>query len=466
MSIIQTAIVTFVVQNGTGTQSITHQVIDDRTGVEFVGKFAVIQSAYAVINTLTSAPGGAYPYYADYRGVELNSGSVVRSAHTSADAFSIFGFKSVASGESRGDHSILDVWADNFGTAQIYREAKISSWYLGGFDVQLDLNNRAGDTVTMIVFGGDGLDVTAINVTNGTYTLPSKPQGLLAIPTIFPNASGSTTGATGGHNIAWGFDTPDGNRGTSNLHVVAQGQNWSAQLEDAYSCDIDFTTGVLNASRPIVSAWNALSVVISGNTFGIGSIPFIFSGANIRCSGGFFDQNTTPGSYTFDTNIDAYAILLFAIGQIASTSVYSGAGQLVRGWGTKNVQGGFWSGEATVGNVGPSKGARYLANNTLLRFGTPNGASTTFPNIATLLELSPLGTATINWSAVDGTARRIGWFAIGLERQTNPANIGQGIYKMIPERLNDQVYLDFSNGDSALFKIPDPKIFTSLVGDE
>ncbi len=414
---VRCAVLSFVVHSGTSTQTVTG--VQDAQGT-FTAKLFLFQGCYAAINTLVSGPIGDNKY-ADYRGIDTGT---IRSALIVTENYTGFNFKAVDSALSLGDHSLLDGFTDNFGSFSFERKAKIGAVRDGEFDVQFDSNARPNDTIFVLAFGGDDLDIAFTNVANGTYTTPTKPQGLLAIPVTAPASSGSTTSGTGGQDVAWGFATRDGAYGTSDLVVVNQGNNFSAQRTSAYSNSINQTTGVQSA-LPTISAWNALSITVANNTGANAvSIPTVFCGDNLRTAGGSFTQPLTASSQQIDLTINAKAVLFFATGYAASSATQAPVGQFSMGWVSGNAaptQVGFWAGEKTNGNTGTGFGARYLSDSTVLRFGTPNGLSTTFTNAADVTNISAsLGTLDLNWSVVDGTAREILWFAIGEEITAPP----------------------------------------------
>ncbi len=404
---VRAAVLSFVVHAGTSTQTVTG--VQDAEG-SFIGKIFLFQSAFAVINTVT-AGGTPFNYYVDDRGIDTGT---VRSSEAVADLYSGFNFKAVAGGLSLGDHSLIDVTTGSFGTASFERKAKISAIRSGEFDIAYDLNGRDGDSVLVLVFGGDDLDIALTNYVNGTYTTPSKPQGLLSAPVPLTASSGSTSVGTGGQNIDWGFATRDGDYGTLDLHVVNQGNNWSAQRTDGWTSAIDATTGV-QGTRPTVSAWGDTSFTIANG--GVAGTPIVFCGENVRCVGLAITQPLTASSQQIDFGIAPKAILFFSTGYAVSSSTQAPVGQFSMGWATgaaSPTQVGFWNGETTNGNTGAVFGARYLSNSTVLRFGTPNAASTTFTNVANVTNISATdGTADLNWSLVDGTARQVLVFAIG-----------------------------------------------------
>jgi hypothetical protein len=400
---------TFAVRSGTGVQTVTG--VSDADGT-FVGKVFLFQSGYAALNTLTS---GSAPTnrYMDVRGVDNGS---VRSAFSVVDVYSIFNFKDVYGSQSLGDYSLIDT----AGTVQ--RTAKITDIRAGEFDLTYVTNTRTGDDVLVTVFGGDDLDVAFTGSTNGAKTTPSKPQGFVSIYVPPPSASGGTATSAGGQNVAWGFATRDGVYGASALGVAAQGNNFSAQLTTAWSAVVDQALGTI-ISAPTVSAWGDTSFTIADNSGGVATaVPLAFCGDLIRCVGGAETQPVSTGLQTIDVGISAKAVLFLGTGYPVSAAVQSPVGQSVHGWAAGSTQHGFWSGESENGNTGPSTGARYLSNSSVLRFATPAGSSTTFGSIASVSSINTDGTVVVDWTAVDGTARQFLWFAIGEDIPPPPPN--------------------------------------------
>ncbi len=393
-----------------GTQTITGVV--DRDGNPFIGKLVLFQFGGA--NTaLNAVQAGAVGYNNSSSCVGVDTGTV-RSGITVGDTYSPFGFKACAGGLSLGDHSVLDGFVTNFGQFTFFKNAKVSAFRSGEVDILYDLNTSPNtDALLLTVFGGDDIDFTFTNSINGTYTTPTKPQGLLNLPVPAPASSGSTAVFTGGANMAWGFATRDGAYGTSDLYVVNQGDNFTVQRTDGFGSTIDGTTGVAG-SFPQVSAWADNSYTISGNS-GTVAMPMVVSGATIACAGGAITQPLTPGTTVIDLGLDAKWIAFFSTGYPSDTAVQQPVGEFVMGWAsTITKQVGFWTGEKTNGNTGTAFGARYLSDSTVLRFGSPNAISTTFNSIASLTDLdAEAGTATVDWTTVDGTARQVLWFAIG-----------------------------------------------------
>lgn len=395
------AIVVFPAKGtGAGTQTVTG--VADAEGA-FVGKIFLFQSCFAVINTLTA---GAIPTggYSDFRGIDTGS---VRSLWANSEAYSPFNFKAADTGQSLGDHSLMDIWTDNFGQGEIYRTAKISAVRSGEFDLLYDGNLRTGDDIICIVLGGDDIDFTFTNNTSGTYATPTKPQGLMSISCPIPSSSGGTAWGTGGMNVCFGFATRDGDYGMSDLYVVNQGNNFSAQLTDTFLASID-GSGALTAGVT-VSAWDDSSITIANPNGVPGGTTCIVSGANILCAGG----SITAGAPSFDPGIWAKIIFFYSTGYATSGSVQSPIGQMARGYATADAQAGFWSGERTNGNTGAAFGARYLSDSEVIRLTTnPNAGSTTFSTIGSVASISQEGPVGMTWGASNG--EQINWFAIGV----------------------------------------------------
>ena len=206
---------------GPGVQTVTG-VSDPDTGA-FIGEVVIFQSGLAGLNTLASG-GAGIGTYTDSRGADNGS---VRSALSASGLYSGFNFKAADTGQSLGNHSIATVISDSFGSAVLDRQAKITAFRLGEFDITYDVNTRTGDYIIAIILAE--IDVAFINNINGTYTTPSKPQGLIALPIPGLAASGGTSSGTGGNPVLWGYATRDADYGAANVLVVNQGNNYSAQ---------------------------------------------------------------------------------------------------------------------------------------------------------------------------------------------------------------------------------------------
>ncbi len=397
------AIIPFLAKGtGAGVQTVTG--VQDAVG-SFVGECVFFQSGWVAVNTVTAGAAGVGTY-TDSRGVDTGA---IRSAQSASGLYSPFNFKAQDGAQSLGDHSLVNCISDTFGSGVIDRDAKISAFRSGEFDLTYTTNTRTGDTVIAIVLAE--IDITFTTSSNGSTSTPSKPQGLLAIPTLSPAASGGTSAATGGHNVPWGFATRDGDYGVATINIVNQGNNFNAQLGTAFSTIVD-DFGVLSSARSTVSAWNDTALTIATSASGL-SIPCIFSGDLVRCAGGVFDEGDT----SFDTGISASLLFFLTIGYpTPGTTVHSPIAQMATGWATGHgvvSQVGYWAGEKTNGNTGTGFGARYLSNSSVIRIGSPNGASTTYTSVMDVTSIGTDGIVDLHWSATSGDGSQIWWFAIG-----------------------------------------------------
>ncbi len=388
---------------GAGVQTITG--VQDPLG-SFIGTCVFFQSGLAAVNTLACDGTGWYGTYTDSRGVETGS---VRSAQSASGVYSGFNFKAQDSAQSLGDDSLVNCISDSFGSGVIDRAAKVTAFRSGEFDLTYTTNTRTGDTVIAVVLAE--IDLAFTGSGNGTTSTPSKPQGLLALPTFVPASSGGTSAATGGQNVPWGFATRDGDYGTATLNVVNQNNNYSAQLSTAFSAEVN-GSGVLNAARPTVSAWGDTSLTIATSSAGLG-VPCIFCGEDVRCAGGVFDE----GAASFDAGLSASLVFFLSIGYpTPGTTVHQPVGQMATGWATGHsivTQAGYWAGEKTNGNTGTGFGARYLSNSTAIRLGSPNGASTTFTSVMDVTSIGTDGIIDLHWGTTSTDGSKIWWFAIG-----------------------------------------------------
>ncbi len=404
------AIIPFLAKSGTGVQTVTG--VQDPTG-SFIGECVIFQSGWVAVNTVTSGAAGVGTY-TDSRGVDTGT---IRSALSASGLYSPFNFKAQDGAQSLGDDSLVNCISDTFGSGVIDRSAKITAFRSGEFDLTYTTNNRTGDTVIAIVIAE--IDITFTSDTNGTKTTPSKPQGILAIPTRVPASSGGTSVGTGGHNVPWGFATRDGDYGTACLNVVNQGSNFSAQLATAFSSGVD-GSGVLAGDQPTISAWNDTSVVVANSASGGLGVPCVFSGDDVRCAGGHFAEGTA----SFDTGISAGLLFFLSVGySTPGVTVHSPVGQMASGWATGHsvvTQVGYWAGEKTNGNTGTGFGARYLSDDSVIRLGSPNGASTTYTSVMDVTSIGTDGIVDLHWGTTSGDGSVIWWFAIGEAIPTPP----------------------------------------------
>lgn len=420
MATMQCCVIAVNALSGTGTQSFDGVVRDASSGALFTPTFFLIQGGYAAANTVTS---GVFPlnYASDMTGADTG---VVRAANFQADTQPPLPTVKITShAQSLGDYSILDYTAGAAFGGTIHRKAKIVNIRSGGFDIQYDQNDRTGDVLLLVCFGGDGLAVQNVSNAGGgvrddTYTSPETPHGLLIwgnMPRL--SAGGATaTAVASALNQFFGWDSRESAvRGSisSLLLNFATGTtfNYGGQRTDCFAATLT-TAGAWNAARPIVSDWAADGFTISGVGTSLNAqFGAMFCGADILTAAGTVTQPLTTGAQVFSTGINAKWII-FASGGPSDSSITTPAYQTVRGWSDGVNQGGYWGSES-AGGSGPYVGARYLSTNRVLQWGTANGTSTVFDTVARLTALTSDGTAELTWDTVDGSSREVLWFAVG-----------------------------------------------------
>lgn len=447
----------------------------DKDGSPFVPKILIFQGGQAILNTIRyqdalnnawcDEMGGATPTKA----TGIGGGSISR-----------FGIQIVA-GVQAYHFPVIDYQSDIFFAGNMQMTATISSIYSGGFDVSIVSSTRINDFMG-VALGGDDLLVdfpvdslgAAAQLKNGTYISAIEPKGIYAPFFGWPfntndnNPPGYATGA-GGHNCGYGWAARESsNQGVSLYRLEGQSgdDNWACTRTDRMGGDLAQANGALSTEAPVVSAWSSSGYTISGApTGGLLGTSIVFGGTEVITKAGYFNSAGTLGVQRIDLGI--YAQFLHVSTQWTPSgqnpSVTTKVSNSV-GWTEGTNQVNFWCGNSD-GAVAVH-GARYLANTSLIRTATATGATTSFSNVAEFVHLSADGILTIDWTTVDGSIFEIVWFAIGTAVQPEFANAGKGIYKMVTDRLNDEIYLDPQTGDSALFKIPDPNVYTSLIGDE
>lgn len=392
---------TFLPRTGTGTQTISG-IVDKTDGQPFTPTLVLFQSAYAALNTLTASPNA----YMDSRGADTGTaltGMVNANAPDLGGKVGSWGYSTI--------YSLLDLKAQVFFGGVLLRLASITDVSLGSFELTYGLNDRTGDAVLCTVFGGDDLTFhTAYPLINDTVTTSEIPQGVLMMPVVNLASSGGTTSVSAGSRaVTWGWDTPDHNRGTAALHIAVG--NYRGQLTTQASETIN-SSGVAT-NDGLVSAWGPSSYTVTGGAGAAGVTTIAFCGANIVTAAGSFTQTADIGGQIFSTGIHPKWIMLLAYGGEAQTGVDSTYATVSHGWSDGTHQTGFWTGEALASDTNPLLGARYLSDTSVLRFGAPNGAATTFTAVASVVEIAPNGLVTLNWTVNDGVPRQILWFAVG-----------------------------------------------------
>lgn len=393
-------------RTGTGVQTITGIV--DRSGSPFVPTLVLFQSGNTALNAV-SYQDSVNNACADDRGADDGTS---RMSSGLAD-ISRFGLKLACIGIGPS-YSILDVQADIFFGGNLQGHASVTAFRLGECDITFDLNNRGGDSVMCAFLGGDDFEVDyGYGLTNGVMATTAQPAALFNVGSLqaMTSAGGGASTSAGGSSLGYGWDTNGSGRGAAVYEVINQGGNGRGQLTDR--CGVSLGSGSFGAAAPVVSSWDANSLTIAGSVAGANYASFAFSGARLAARALAFTQPTEPGPQTINIGINAKWVVLAAVGIEASASPSTDRAEFAIGWTDGARQGGFWCGEATNGNAGALTGARYLSDETLLRFGVPNAGTTTFDAIAELVSLSAAGELVINWPTVDGTPRQVLLFALG-----------------------------------------------------
>lgn len=447
----------------------------DRSGSQFIPTLILFQGGQAILNTI-QYQNSLNNAFIDDKGAStatLQTGTAVGSINR-------FSFQTVSGGVGY-HYPILDYQADVFFSGNFQMVARVTSIYLGGFDVTITSSSRINDW-SFVALGGDDLIIefptnisgSAATNFNDTYYTSVQSKGIFSPGYSWPmNANdnfppGYATGAGGGTQ-GYGWDTPDSGRGVSLYLITGQNgdDNFACTRTDRMGGAIS-SAGVLNSQTPHVSSWGATSYVLSGApSGGLIGFHFSFGGDTTITKAGNFNSPGITGIQQIDLGLDARWVKLCT--QWTPSGQNPGATIRISnsvGWTEGVNQTCFWVGNADDGSQPTEAGSRILNNNCIIKTGIANAASTTFPNIAEFVNLSVDGILTIDWTVVDGSIFEVVWFAIGTAVQPEFANAGKGIYKMVTDRLNDEIYLDPQTGDSALFKIPDPNAYTAFIGDE
>lgn len=394
-------VVSFVVDAGLVTQTVPGVV--DQHGDPFVGHTLIpIDAGSSFINVVESLGSG----YAVNFGVDTGA---VAGAAGDADV-SQFGVKICNSGQST-NRSVIQVRGYAL-IDPIFRVGKVTAWNLGSFDLTYDVNVPAYGPLVCIVLGGADLTVDINNqLGNGTYPTSGPAVGILNLPiTGGANDSSGAYNATpgaGGGPVGVGWDTKVGVRGAAAHHVINQGGNTRQQRTDA--C---YIYPGLGGGLPAVTSWDGSSYTITGATLGYAATQLAFSGVGIQARAGAELQPVSPGVQVIQTGLAAPQLFVIAsYGAVPGTVERTDAAILTFGACDRSRQACLWAGEN--GTSPTVNGARLLANDSLIRFGTPAGAGTTFEGVAELVSMADDGAVTINWSVADGVARQWIWFALG-----------------------------------------------------
>ncbi len=422
---------------GAGDQVIVGIV--DRDGNAFTPKFFIFHGGYAAVNTLTCLPSASGNMLLS---IGIDDGTDGTSFAASDDLE--FDAK-ICNGGTGVRYSLMDANASVFFGGFISGYGYVSAIGVGTATITWDLKGRTGDDIMVVCIGGDALTVDVqAGFANGTYVTSGIPKGLLNGGT---QAWASTPAATTPATVrgSWGWDTVAGNRAAFSAAAFNQSSNSRALLTDRCSVDVDIA-GLIGGT-PIVSVWDDDSYTVSGGG-GTNVSMIAFGGVPTVCTAGVITQPLGVGIQTFNVDCDVRWLKIGSVGNVSDSGLVTDMAQYAIGWTDGTRQASFWTGETVSGNGTPLTGARYLSDETILRFGTPDASSTTFDAVAEFVSMTTDGTVTIDWTVNDGEPREIVWFALGTEASPPPPTPTSTTYArrwlrrfMLPFNENQRVFL-------------------------
>jgi len=332
-----------------------------------------------------------------------------------------FGVKFVVGGSSGVYSVIVDHTQAGFG-GYILVKATVTSITATGFTLTYDLNDTsasnaypyfvAGQSFMVVALGGADLDV-AMGIPASPTTIGFELAGLISRRQIL--GSGTATGTGAGDTGQIGWTTAAGVQGCIGTFTVNQGPVYGYTATDRVTCALTdtgtVTSGQVTAITPTAFSTNA---AYSGSYLAVG-------GTNIVTASGVFTQSPQVGEQTINLGINASVVLFASAGTTTDDRgvVQTGEFQLLYGALTSDTTGcSVWCGNIGTNPAAPL-GGRYVSDASLLRFGTPDGASTTFTSVVSGGTLSSQGACTLQWASTDAVPRDIIWFAIG-EAAVNP----------------------------------------------
>jgi len=418
-------------------------VNDAKTGTPFAITAAFLMGGYCPPNALT--------YYGTFDDSsfhwDLGFYHTTQQGSQGGGTCADFALK-ICSGADGYGYALMDTFPDIFFGGYIGGFGYINNVVPGGFRVNWDRRDRAGDAKIMLCVGLDsdpnvGIEING-NAVNGTYGFAKKPQGFITWPTVFgsPGSGPAVTGA-GGTGWGLGWNSIDNNRGHLVDSAGSQGNNSCQQWTDRFE-----------PGGAFISAWNPLSYTISSGT-GARYPQAVLTGINGRTASGSFRIPPTDGLYSFTNTINAVFMMFATVGLAPGTFDNVNSSGCI-GIADGVNQASYWTGESTQGN-NPLKGARFLSTSKVLRNGLANNAATTQKNIGNVVSISETGTVVMNFTNTDGTSPEVIWTAWGTARipQTN-----SGIHFINPDK--PQKHDSYNNALEV--KIPDPTIRTADIG--
>lgn len=414
----QACVLTFTVTSGTGPQSVSGKVFD-RDGNPFVGKIAFNEYGDCIVNTLTYQTGGNNAFIHNYG---ADDGTLGFS--TSLGDINRFNLK-IASGGAGGRNSMVDYQADIFFGGNYQGYGYISGFFSGGFTFERTTNARGnGKEFMVVVLGGDDLTIDYLQpLIDGMKSTSDHPRAIYSLSSGFPmQPSAGPVTAAGGANIGVGWDCQGSARGASSYYLVSQGGNIRGDAEDMFAGQLQ-TSGAFDTNRPIISNWGTSDITVSGCPSTALFTSFIFCGEGIRATAGIATQPLTASVQTINLGIFAKWVAVVSQGVTDANPVQTDIIDCSIGWTDGTRQASYWIGETSPGNQPAIYGSRFLSDNTIVRHGNALAVATTFHTLAEFVSLSEDGILTIDWTLVDGVARRFQWFALG-EQIAPPPSIG------------------------------------------
>jgi hypothetical protein len=349
-----------------------------------------------------------FDYGADFIGLGQATSTGVGGENTP------FAFAVICGGVGQG-YSLIDIRPQLSFGGENQLLGYVSAVSAGTFTLTLDRNSRGSDYYMYLALSDVTIDLPTSPpdpalISNGTFTASGYPVGVINFPAntgFAAHGTGQATGAGGSYN-GIGWSARDSNQGAAVGRI--EGQHFETRvgvtLTDRCAAGLD-TSGVLLTPAPTIT-WDALGFTVTGAASPLNYIPFIFSGTDIVARAGSEAQPITTGTQTIDLDCEATWVIMVGEGVVDGAGVgtrYDFSLGLTDGISQIN----FWTGQA--GN-GDGSGARWIGDAALLRFGAANGVSTTFPNVMEFVSLVG-STLTVDWTAVDGTARQWLWYAMG-----------------------------------------------------
>ncbi len=398
---------------GAGTQVVTG-IVDSADGLSFVPKAFVFLFGFANNDTLTANTGFS-DSYALGAGVDdiTNAGATMKADNPQFGAN-----KSVTTNDGVG-YSVLDCIANAFFGGDKERSAYVSAVASGQFTLTYTLNLRTGDYIAVLVLGGSDLDLTVNNtISNQTVTTPSIPKAVLTLPISVVGAHATSNGVgAGGGSSPFGFDTRVGIRGCAGM--ATQTNSGSSRFANSDRMSALFSETTLDATAPKVTTWGPLSYAITGASSSIGAAQLAFSGATISANAGQFAVPGSSQSLYVDLGIQADLVFLFSNGKALSASLATDKGEtcvaIISGHAAAGMrQVSFWTAERSPwAGTATVPGARWLSSTSALRFGTPDGSTTTIQMVGAAVVSNNRRILRLDFSSADGVARDVQFLAIG-----------------------------------------------------